>query len=321
MLRGQFIPTIIELRTFEAVARLRSISAAAAELACSQPTVTYRIRELEQRWSVELFTRTTRTLEWTETTHHFYARVRALLTEIENISSEIQNVALNQLSVSVSPSFAATWLVARLSLFGETHPEIDLRLSATNRFVDLARETVDLAVRLTPHRARLDDDLGAATLLKDERLVLVCSPAYAQRWKCGADIRELTQATLLWHEDTDHWQRFFRHYLGDTAPRTGPCFNNGDLVIRSAIGNQGVGIMRELLAVDALRQGQLVRPFSHTLPCEDSYLVLFQKRMASSRKIIDFVKWIQDEAAESIVWVRLASASPSNRDDSDSPCS
>jgi LysR family glycine cleavage system transcriptional activator len=306
MISGRFIPTISELRTFEAVARLRSISAAADELSCSQPTVTYRIRELEERWSVELFSRSTRTLEWTATTHQFYARIRSLLAEIENISAEIRDAVLHQLNVNVSPSFAAAWLVERLPAFSQLYPEIDVRLTATNRFVDLAREAVDVAVRLVPGNLALAADLSGSPLVQDERLIVLCSPQYATRWSREPDIDDLAQATLLWQQGTDHWNRFFRACRAGSEPRNGPTFNNADLVLRSAIHHQGVCLMRELLAGDALRQGQLVRLFAENIPCDDTYYILYPRRNAEAKKVGNFVRWMQSEIASTIAWIRNA---------------
>ena len=58
----------------------------------------------------------------------------------------MQRQASGVLTVSTSPDFAAKWLVHQLGRFSESHPEIDLRISATMHHVDFARE-VDLAVR------------------------------------------------------------------------------------------------------------------------------------------------------------------------------
>ncbi|MEO7107693.1 MAG: LysR substrate-binding domain-containing protein [Rhodoferax sp.] len=308
MTSGRFIPTISELRTFESVARLRSISAAAAELNCSQPTATWRLRELERRWSVTLFTRSTRSLEWTESTQRFYARVRRVLNEVESISAEIQEAPVQtQLSVTVSPSFAAAWLVGRLAAFNERHPQTDLRLSASNRFVDMNREAMDVAVRLLNRGTVPGERLHSHVLLDDERLILVCSPTYASRWPEGTPLGALAQTPLLGHEETDHWSRFFQTYLPDSSQRNGPSFNNADLIIRSAIAHQGVAIVREVLASDALVQGQLVQPWPHSLPCEDAYHLLHKRGGQDNSKISDLRDWLQQELALSVSHVRAAS--------------
>jgi LysR family transcriptional regulator, glycine cleavage system transcriptional activator len=51
------------------------------------------------------------------------------------------------LTITTSPDFAAKWLVHRLGRFSETHPEIDLRVSASLHHVDFARDDFDLAIR------------------------------------------------------------------------------------------------------------------------------------------------------------------------------
>jgi LysR family glycine cleavage system transcriptional activator len=51
------------------------------------------------------------------------------------------------LRVTTTPSFAARWLLPRLQRFGPAHPGIDLDVSATMQLVDLARESIDVAIR------------------------------------------------------------------------------------------------------------------------------------------------------------------------------
>lgn len=303
MPQTRFTPTLSELRTFEAIARLRSISAAAAELHCSQPTATWRLRELEKRWAVTLFHRSTRQLEWTDTTQRLYSRVRALITEIESISAEFEGDS-NQLNVSVSQSFAATWLVDRLPAFSELFPHIDLRLSATNRYIDLNREAFDVGVRLLPRHSEPSDAIDSAPLLSDERLIIVCSPAYASRWQGPMPVSALMDAKLLWHAEGDHWRRFFAVHCPDQQPSSGPKFNNVDLVIRSAIAHQGVAIVRELLASDSLRLGHLVRPCPYSIECDDAYYQVSKEGLRDSFKVTAWRQWLQREIEISVAQVR-----------------
>ena len=50
-------------------------------------------------------------------------------------------------TVSMPPSFAAKWLVPRLERFTETHPDLDVRVSASMELVDFRRDEVDIAIR------------------------------------------------------------------------------------------------------------------------------------------------------------------------------
>jgi len=77
------------------------------------------------------------------------------------------------ITVSMSPDFAAKWLVSRLARFAEAYPEIELKVSATMHHVDFAREDVDLAIR---HGGGNWVGLDVVNLCAEE-LFPVCSPA------------------------------------------------------------------------------------------------------------------------------------------------
>jgi LysR family glycine cleavage system transcriptional activator len=84
----------------------------------------------------------------------------------------VQRQKSSVLTISTSPDFAAKWLVNRLGRFSETHPEIDLRISATVHHIDFAHEDVDLAIR------HGDGDWAGLDVVRlcSERLFPVCSP-------------------------------------------------------------------------------------------------------------------------------------------------
>lgn len=301
MLPASFMPSLIELRTFEAVARLRSISAAAAELGCSQPSVTHRVKSLEDRWGTVLFKRSTRSLEWTDRTALAYERVRRILSEIDTMAEEMANVASTCVSISVSPSFASGWLVGRLSSFRRMHPAIEIKVNATNRFVNLAGEGYDIAIRLLGL-----DKVPAEQLtflpLPTERFLVVCSPHYAARFGKVFKVAALHSAELLWQDGTDHWPRFFQEALPDgPKPVQSMTFNNADLVVRGAIDSQGIAIIRQSLVYDAMEHGSLVQLGTHCLDCQDRYYVVTQGRPGINTPRAKFIQWLFDEMTKCVI--------------------
>ncbi|MGE8190302.1 LysR substrate-binding domain-containing protein [Pseudomonas sp. NPDC086278] len=295
MVKASQIPTLGELRAFEAVARLKSISSAATELNCSQPCITNRLKALETRWAVNLFKRSTRSLEWTDRTQKIYSRVAQLLSELQSITREATDPGSSPLSVSVSPSFASMWLVSRLSSLQTRHPEIDVNLVATNRAVDLVREEIDIAIRLLPHDAPLGDGFYGFPLAQ-EKLLVVCSPEYQSRWKEGISLKNIAQTKLLCEEGTDHWARFF-HTFGSHGHEkaSGSTFNNADLVIRSAMEGQGIAIIRELLVADVLRQKLMVQCLPQTISSAYAYHFVCRKNANTQPKVADFMQWLVAE--------------------------
>ena len=82
------------------------------------------------------------------------------------------------LTVSVTPTFAAKWLIPRLSSFSAVHPQINLQVLATDRISQFRPDGADLAVRYgrTPFENMLN-----AKLLLPERIVAVGSPALIEK--------------------------------------------------------------------------------------------------------------------------------------------
>jgi LysR family glycine cleavage system transcriptional activator len=196
--------------------------------------------------------------------------------------------------VSTSPDFAAKWLVNRLGRFAESHPEINLRVSATVQHVDFAREDVDLAVRHGDGKwAGLD-----AEQLCSEQLFPVCSPKLVSgrnRIKTPAD---LLKFPLLRLDDWTTWTRWFEA-AGVTDPVAhGPVLNRASMLIDAAVDGQGIALARTTLAAWDLINGRLVRPFDVSLRLSNRYWIVCPKVASSIPKVAAFRKWLLAEAAE-----------------------
>jgi LysR family glycine cleavage system transcriptional activator len=142
------LPSLNALKAFEAAARSESFTRAAEELHVTQGAVSHQVKALEATLGLKLFNRERQRLALTDAGREYLAVVRDALDRIA-LGTErlVQRQTSGVLTVSTSPDFAAKWLVYRLGRFAESHPEIDLRVSATAPHVDFAREDVDLAVR------------------------------------------------------------------------------------------------------------------------------------------------------------------------------
>src|SRR5688572_23906450 len=167
------LPPLNALRAFEAAARHESFTRAAEELCVTQGAVSHQVKALEVELGIKLFNRERQRLVITEAGREYLTVLRDALDRIA-VGTErlLQRQKAGVLTVSTSPDFAAKWLVHRLGRFAESHPQIDLRVSATLHHVDFAREDVDVAVRHGDgHWPGLD-----AVRLCPEELFLVCSP-------------------------------------------------------------------------------------------------------------------------------------------------
>ena len=140
--------SLTNLRAFEAVARRLSFSEAADELFVTQSAVSRQIKGLEEELGATLLTRGTRRVEVTQSGQTLLRAVQASLQHIDAGVRQIRQARGRQrVSVTTFASFGSLWLLPRIEAFQRTHPDIDIRVSATDTVADLDDPELDLALR------------------------------------------------------------------------------------------------------------------------------------------------------------------------------
>ena len=136
------------LRSFEAVARHLSFSAAAEELHLTQPAVSRQIKGLEDDLGAVLFHRATRRVELSSAGHALLRAVSPALARIDTAVRQIRMTRSREMvSVTTFPSMASLWLMPRLPDFERQHPGADIRIAATDRMIETEDFELDVALR------------------------------------------------------------------------------------------------------------------------------------------------------------------------------
>ena len=288
------LPPLNALKAFEAVARSNSVTRAAEELSVTQGAVSQQVKALEATLGVKLFNRERQRLVITEAGRDYLTVVGDAFDHIAIGTDRIvQRQRSGVLTVSVSSDFASKWLVNRLGLFAEAHPEIDLRVSVADRHVDFTREDVDLAVR---HGDGNWPDLDTVQLCP-ERLFPVCSP----KLMGGRDrltASDLLEFPLLRLDDGASWSRWF-NAAGVTNPsHRGLVLNRASVLIDAAIDGQGVAMARTALAAWDIIHGRLVRPIEVSLTMANTYWIVCPKATARTPKVDTFRQWVLAQAQD-----------------------
>src|SRR3954470_3013690 len=149
------LPSLDLLNGFEAAARNLSFTKAGAELFVTQSAISRQIKALEEQLGVPLFRRRHREILLTEAGQTLYKAVGEALRTLRDAASKLSGRASGMLTVTTTISFASLWLVPRLAEFRRQHPEIDVRIAATNDVIDLDRDGIDVAIRYClPEAAR-----------------------------------------------------------------------------------------------------------------------------------------------------------------------
>lgn len=249
------------LRAFEAVARLLSFRGAGEELHLTQPAISRQIRGLEDELGAPLFVRGTRHVELTSAGAALLRAVAPLLDRLDATVRQIRvSQGRRQVSVSTFASFASMWLLPRLQDFQQRHPDIDIRISATDMLADSDDPELDCALRY----CHPDSAPPGSTLLFGEVLTPVAGRGYAGP-RTPAD---LAQHTLLEEDDQRpsaeylswrHWLRL--HAPPKLEPRGWIYLNYTYQQVQAALAGQGLALARVALVHESLARGELVEPF------------------------------------------------------------
>lgn len=299
------LPPLTGLRAFEAAARHLSFKDAAEELHVTPAAISQQVRALEEFVGHPLFRRLTRALELTPAGAAAAPALTdgfARLADAAALMRASPETSENRLTVSVAPSFASKWLLPRFHRFRAQHPDIDVRIDASDMLVRFdGTEDVDVALRY---------GLGRYGRLRAERLMgetafPVCSPGLARGatpLRTPADLAHHTLLHIAWamqREDAPNWRMWLRAAgVGDIDPESGLRFSIDSMAVQAAIEGHGVALATSSLVGDDLAAGRLVRPFPpspHDRTAFTYYLV-YPPEAATTPKVVAFRDWVRTEA-------------------------
>jgi len=282
------------LRTFEAVARHASVTRAAHELNVTPGAVSQQIKQLARLLRTELFVRQHRGLSLTDAGSLLAKRLSLSFEEIERAVLDVAgDPGARRLRLKTTPSFAIRWLVPRLVLFYERHPEFEIEVATYPRQEDALVEELDFVVR----HGRGDWDDAQADHLFDDALVPVCSPELARKLD---SVASLAQQNLL-HSMMRHdaWERWFAQVgLPDLRPARSTRLANAAVTYQAAINGLGVALAQIAYVEDDLASGRLVMPFESVMRTGEGYWLAFAKRKANHPSIELFRAWIREVTSE-----------------------
>jgi LysR family glycine cleavage system transcriptional activator len=295
------LPPLELLVAFESAARHLSFTRAADEIALTQSAVSRQILALEGRLGVPLFRRLHRALALTEEGTKLYAATVEALGRLDRVTRDIrQSERPKTVIVTTTPGFAGLWLIPRLASFTATHPEVDVRISASNTLVNLERDGVDLAIRYRPVKDAGSDD---GVRLFGETVSPVCSPrVLRQPYPPLVKPADLAAHTLLRMEpdggnqlqDWGLWLQAMK--LGELRPAGVLHFSSYDQLISAAIAGQGIALGRVPLIENHLKTRKLVAPFSESVVSPRCYFLVASTGAADKPAVRDFMAWLMATA-------------------------
>lgn len=288
------LPSLNGLRAFEVAARHLNFRLAAEDLGVTQGAVAQQVRNLEAQLGLQLFHRQSRSLFLTEAGRSYVTNIRKAFDLIAE-ATDVLRPEPAHLTISVTPTFAAKWLIPRLTDFTDAHPQIDLRIVASDRMSNFQTDAVDLAVRLG--RPPFGPGL-AAELLFEQIVIAVASPAALARLGPDPGVRDLLALPLL-HDGHDLWPQVLGQVFADRAPPAAKNirFNQTSLAIEAAIAGQGIALTSRFFVEDDLAAGKLRRCFAAELRTGADFYIVAPRKIRNAPQVTAVRDWLREQAA------------------------
>ena len=250
-----------DLTTFVQIVDTGSFTAAAERLSIAKSAVSRRIAELEARLGAQLFRRTTRRLNLTDSGRSFYQRAVRILADLEEAElavSQEHEALRGALRIAAPLTFGVRHLGPAIREFAARHPALAFDIDFNDRQVDLIQEGFDVAVRI----ARLADSTLVARRLATVRLVVCASAEYLERRgkpRLPADLSSHACLSYTLATDPRVWRyRAPDGTAGSVKVPSHLAANNGDFLCEAALVGQGILLSPTFIVYEELAAGRLV---------------------------------------------------------------
>ncbi|MCV3239863.1 LysR substrate-binding domain-containing protein [Mesorhizobium sp. ZC-5] len=290
------LPPLQTLRAFTAVARLKSFTMAADDLAVTQTAVSHQIAQLEDWIGGRLFVRDRRGVELTPLGQGLLPDVVGALENLEQaLGRARRSLGSPKLRISTSPEFATQWLTPRLTGFCDAHPEVDVSVTVQYRRALVVNDDIDVAIWLSGGML----ERGAERLTADEEFA-VCAPELARELPRREGMRT---APLLRYEGARYtvldWRRWHGQIYGDSDKHDfdgGPSYRTFPEMLDACRSGAGFALVRSSLVTDDLAAGRLVRCFTESVVSDLQYQLVIMPSRREEAQIRAFRHWILEQA-------------------------
>ena len=292
------LPPLDLIQGFEAAARNLSFTKAAEELFITQSAVSRQIRGLEEHLGVALFERRHRALALTAQGRTLYRAAADLLERLQSVTDDLRaDGASPHLTVTTTGGFASLWLIPRLRGFTALHPDVDVRISATYKLINLERGLVDVAVRY----CREDEAPENAICLFGEELFPVCSPALLGEGSRPLQaFEDLANHALLHMSEAGgflDWGTWLTAQgCPDLKPMASLSFDSYEQMIGAALDGQGVALGIGRLVARLMEEGRLVAPFAKSVTGSRAYFIVRSTLTGDRPHVQAFIGWLIEAA-------------------------
>jgi DNA-binding transcriptional LysR family regulator len=282
------VPSLDDIRAFEAVARLGSVKAASEELALTHGAISRRITKLSREIGIKLSEPDGRGIAITRDGEILSKAARNALDELtEAIATIKQDTSNSPIVLSCERSVAMRWLIPRLSDFQDRFPDVELHLSVGGGTLDFKRDRITLAIR------RLDFPLNPdweVNVLSQEKIGPVMQPNMRVHFDNHSYIG------LASRTRPKAWQEWLSQQNNAPTPREIRTLDHHFLMVEAAANGLGVALCPFVLVKDDIEKGRLIAPLGF-IEDGSQYGLIYPKDILITEHINLVKVWLEEIAS------------------------
>ena len=234
------------LRTIVAVANHRSLTKAGEELYLTQSAISQQIRRLERELGIEVFRRTSRSVELTPEGRVILGYAQRVLSEVDGMHSELEELTgllRGQLRIGGVYPTGPYDLFGTLAEFRAAHPGVAVHMIEDTQdgvLAALGADELDCAFTALDPDA-LGDEF-AATLLWQEEIVVALPPGHALCARPRVTLQELAGEDLIAYRDNSALRRRLERTMSERGLEPRNAFVCTEMAAVRGLASKGLGV-------------------------------------------------------------------------------
>lgn len=285
------------MRTFVAVVRLGSFSAAATSMAAPKTRISQRVQELEAVLSTRLLYRTTRVISLTEEGRIYFDKCVQILEEIDRTElalGRLSDQPEGRLRVSCMSLIARSVILPQIDDFLSKYPQVSVKLSVSDKIVNLNEDGYDCAIR----GGKLESSTLISRHIRTVSFGMYAAPKWVERNHpivVPDDLARLDLIKLLSQRDgaIRHWELVGPGEARGEESQPRLEIDDDQAGIEAALGGAGIALCPDFVASPHVLLNRLVRILPEWSSPQRPIYAIYPTRRHISAKLRCFLDWAE----------------------------
>lgn len=285
------------------VVEFMSFTKAANFLDCSKAHISKQIASLERQVGSSLFNRNTRQINLTSSGEALYKHAQCIVNELQYVDNTIhalQQKAEGTIRITTPQGYADYVLASNVHRFIKQYPAITLEMKHTSEYLDLLKEKIDIAIRIT-HEPPLDK---IAKHLGYDRTILCASKAYLEQYGHPKTPQQLHEHWCLAYTSKSHekrWRFLVKNETINVSIKTKLSSNSPKLILTAALDGLGIAQLPQFILKEHLKNGELCLVLSDFYTPDIPIYAVYNQSRIIPPKIHAFIQFLVEIHKEHIL--------------------